>query len=509
MSLNSHSRLMRGSVFALAAVLAAGIAAPAVTSALAEPVRVEGVQAPGFADVVEKVQPAVVSVRVKSRVDNVGFEGEDGSDMLPPRFRDLPDDHPMRRFFKEFEREFRDDGSRGGDRRSERRDNRRDRPGPMSQGSGFFISDDGYIVTNNHVVEGGAEFTVVLDDESELTAKLIGTDPRTDLALLKVEAERKFTYVAFADEAKVRVGEWVVAIGNPFGLGGTVTAGIVSGLGRDIGAGPYADFIQIDAAVNRGNSGGPAFNLNGEVVGVNTAIFSPSGGNVGIAFAIPASTARDVISELRDSGKVTRGFIGVRIQPLTSELADTLGLQSDEGALVASVVADGPAAKAGIEPGDVITAVDGESISGPRELTRRIGAIAPGATARIDVMREGKPVTLSMQLTKLEAETAAAAPESAIPEAQPSELSGLGLEVTPNEGGDGVVVSQVERDGAGSDLGIQPGDVILEINGTPVTSAADITKAVDEARAADRANVLMRISRDDNASFIAFPIARG
>ena len=249
---------------------------------------------PGFADVVERVSPAVVSVRVKAKIEPAA---DDGADMYqfqsPHGFDNLPDNHPLKRFFKE----FRGDGdqmpaSAGG------RDGGRDGgPRPVAQGSGFFISEDGYLVTNNHVVEGGPTFTVVTDDGKELDAKLIGTDPRTDLAVLKVDGGgTKFTYVDFADDSKVRVGDWVVAVGNPFGLGGTVTAGIVSARGRDIGAGPYDDFIQIDAAVNRGNSGGPAFNLNGEVVGINTAIFSPSGGNVGIAFAIPASTAKDVVA---------------------------------------------------------------------------------------------------------------------------------------------------------------------------------------------------------------------
>ncbi len=236
----------------------------------------------------------------------------------------------MRRFFKEF-RGFGDQGDQGGNKRFNHRDHSNDQPRPVAQGSGFFISDDGYLVTNNHVVAEGSAFTVVTNDGKELDAKLIGTDPRTDLAVLKVDGDGKFTYVDFADDSKVRVGDWVVAVGNPFGLGGTVTAGIVSARGRDIGAGPYDDFLQIDASVNRGNSGGPTFNLNGQVVGINTAIFSPSGGSVGIAFDIPASTAKQVVQDLMKSGTVQRGWLGVEIQPVTSDIAESLGLKSAEG----------------------------------------------------------------------------------------------------------------------------------------------------------------------------------
>ncbi|MBA3446746.1 MAG: trypsin-like peptidase domain-containing protein, partial [Pseudaminobacter sp.] len=325
----------------------------------AEAVRIEAPQAPGFADVVEKVSPAVVSVQVKAKVASASegpgelFQGPDG-------FEDLPDDHPMKRFF----RQFRGDGDNDRGRRFDRRGgNERNAPRPVSQGSGFFISEDGYLVTNNHVVEGGASFVVVTDDGTEHDAKLIGADPRTDLAVLKVEnGSNKFTYVDFADDSKVRVGDWVVAVGNPFGLGGTVTAGIVSARGRDIGAGPYDDFLQIDAAVNRGNSGGPDFNLNGEVVGINTAIFSPSGGNVGIAFAIPASTARQVVQDLMKDGSVERGWLGVQIQVVNQDIADSLGLKDAKGALVSDPQADSPALKAGLKAGDVITTFNGKPV---------------------------------------------------------------------------------------------------------------------------------------------------
>jgi serine protease Do len=285
-----------------------------------------------FADVVERVQPAVVSVLVRS-----SNRPQEMSEMMPD-FRDLPEDHPFRRFFREFEDRF-------GGNRSERPQPRG--RAPMAQGSGFFISADGYVVTNNHVISEADEIAVRTQDGEELDARLIGSDPRTDLALLKIDNVDDLPFVKFGD-ADVRVGDWVVAVGNPFGLGGTVTAGIVSARGRDIGSGPYDDFLQIDAPVNRGNSGGPTFNLAGEVVGVNTAIVSPSGGNVGIAFAIPSAIAQDVINDLRDSGKVVRGWLGIGIQPVSDDVAEGLGLDEPGGALVNRLLDDSPAGEAGV-----------------------------------------------------------------------------------------------------------------------------------------------------------------
>ncbi len=336
---NSYSRTRKRLLAAVASLAIAGaVGFGAVTTGtapvLADAVRVEAPQVPGFADVVERVSPAVVSVKVKAKIEPAADDGSDQSDDQDG-MNNLPDNPQLRRFFKEF-RGFGDQNGQNqfGNRRFNHRDHNNDQPRPVAQGSGFFISDDGYLVTNNHVVEEGSAFTVVMNDGKELDAKLIGTDPRTDLAVLKVDGVGKFTYVDFADDSKVRVGDWVVAVGNPFGLGGTVTAGIVSARGRDIGAGPYDDFLQIDAAVNRGNSGGPTFNLNGQVVGINTAIFSPSGGSVGIAFAIPASTAKQVVEDLMKNGSVQRGWLGVEIQPVTSDIAESLGLKSEKGALV-------------------------------------------------------------------------------------------------------------------------------------------------------------------------------
>jgi len=372
---NRKSILKRGALLAGTAILGIGLAAGIADSALmqnhsafAQPIQLSGTQAalPSFADLVDKVKPAVVSVRVKTQV----AAAKDGQNLddLPPE---------LRRFFRDF-------GGEDGGRQS--------KPKPqigMAQGSGFFVSQDGYVVTNNHVVENSVEVQLVTDAGKTLDAKVVGTDPRTDLALLKVKDGGSYPYVQLAD-AKARIGDWVLAIGNPFGLGGTVTAGIVSAQGRDIGSGPYDDFIQIDAPINRGNSGGPTFNQSGEVVGVNTAIYSPSGGNVGIAFAIPASTVRQVVDSLKKDGTVARGFIGVQIQPVTTEMADAIGLKEAKGALVAEAQGNGPAAKAGIRRGDTITAVNGEAIKDARELSRKIATFAPGAKTTITVFREGK-----------------------------------------------------------------------------------------------------------------------
>jgi serine protease Do len=501
-----HSRRRTRLLAAAASIAIAGaIGFGAVTSGtgpvFADAVRVEAPQQTvGFGDVVEKVSPAVVSVRVTA---SIAPASDNGGGFGMPGLEDLPRDHPLNRFF----REFRGDGN-GDQRQFGQRQRPRGGARPSSQGSGFFISEDGFLVTNNHVVEGGAEFTVVMDDGTELPATLIGTDERTDLAVLKVDADRKFTYVAFADDSKVRVGDWVVAVGNPFGLGGTVTAGIVSARGRDIGAGPYDDFIQIDAAVNRGNSGGPAFNLNGEVVGVNTAIFSPSGGNVGIAFAIPASTAKDVVGRLMTDGTVERGWLGVQIQPVTPDIAESLGLEKARGALVSDSQADSPALKAGIKAGDVITKVGATEVASPRELARLVGNMEPGSTTDVTLWRNGKTETYSVTLGELPGAEKVAAANPDKP-AAPDSLEGFGLTVTPADDGVGLVVTAVEPDSAAAERGIEAGDVILAVNAQEVKSAAELQKAVGAATEAGRKSVLVQIKRDDASRFVALPVQQG
>ena len=499
-----RNRLMAAAAsLAIAGAIGFGAVASGTAPVLADAVKVDAAQMPSFADVVEKVSPAVVSVRVKAKIQPTA---DDGANMFGGP-DGMPDNPQLRRFFKQ----FRGFGDQDQNPRLNRRNRENDKPRPVAQGSGFFISDDGYLVTNNHVVEEGTAFTVVMNDGKELDAKLIGTDPRTDLAVLKVDGKgQKFTYVDFADDSKVRVGDWVVAVGNPFGLGGTVTAGIVSARGRDIGAGPYDDFIQIDASVNRGNSGGPTFNLSGQVVGINTAIFSPSGGSVGIAFDIPASTAKTVVADLMKSGSVERGWLGVEIQPVTKDIAESLGMKSDEGALVASAQDNSPAKKAGIVAGDVITQVDGKDVSSTRELARAIAGYAPGKSVDVTVMRNGKTETIKVELGKLPAsdKQASADDQQATPD-EPTSLADLGLTVTKSDDGKGLVVTDVDPDSDAADRGIQAGDVITAVNSQAVASSGDVTKAMDEAAKAGRKSVLVQISRDDSNRFVALPIAKG
>jgi serine protease Do len=506
---NSYSSTRKRLMAAVASLAIAGaIGVGAITTGtapvLADAVRVEAPQVPSFADVVEQVSPAVVSVRVKANVQPAsddGFGFQDG----------LPDNPQLREFFKQF-RGFGDNGrNRDDSRRNNQRGHKNDQPRPVAQGSGFFISEDGYIVTNNHVVDAGTAFTVVMHDGKEHDAKLIGTDPRTDLAVLKVNDKEKFTYVAFGDDSKSRIGDWVVAVGNPFGLGGTVTAGIISARGRDIGAGPYDDFIQIDASVNRGSSGGPTFNLNGEVIGINTAIFSPSGGSVGIAFDIPASTAKSVVQDLMKNGSVQRGWLGVEIQPVTADIAESLGLASEKGALVASAQDDSPAKKAGVVPGDVITQVDGKDVASPKELARLIAGETPGKAVDLTVWRNGKSETIKMDLGTLPGtdKQASAGGQQETSPAQPGSLDDLGLTVTKSDDGKGLVVTDVDRDSAASDRGIQAGDVIVAVNSVEVNSAQDVTKAIAEAAKAGRKSVLVQVTRNDSNRFVALPVVKG
>lgn len=389
------SVLRRAALLAGAAALSVGLVAglgasisTSTTPALAQSVtRFAG--PPSFADTVEQVRASVVSVRVKARAEAMSDRG--GSSM-----NDVPPGHPLERFFRQFG-ENGEGAPRGrprGDRSAERPS---ERPSQVSQGSGFFISADGFVVTNNHVVENALEVQLVTDDGKTLNAKVVGTDPRTDLALLKVTDGGSFPFVKLSP-TNPRIGDWVLAVGNPFGLGGTVTAGIVSARNRDIGSGPYDDYLQIDAAVNRGNSGGPTFNAAGEVIGVNTAIVSPSGGNVGIAFAVPATTVEKVVADLKEKGSVSRGFIGVQIQPVTAEIADAIGLKAPAGALVADATAQGPAAKAGLRRGDTITAINGTAIKDARDLSRRIADVKPGDQIKVTVWRDGRERAIAIEV---------------------------------------------------------------------------------------------------------------
>jgi len=449
----------------------------------------------GFADIVEKVKPAVMSVRVK--VDSGPQTSSFGSEDIPPG---------LEQFFRQFGMPNGQNGPNGGQRG-------RGRGTMMGQGSGFFISPDGYAVTNNHVVEKAESVQITTDDGKIREAKVIGSDPRTDLALIKVEGG-PYPYVKLSDRSP-RIGDWVLAVGNPFGLGGTVTAGIVSARGRDIGASAYDDFIQIDAPVNKGNSGGPTFDTDGNVIGVNTAIFSPSGGSVGIAFAIPSDTVKSVVAQLKDHGSVTRGWIGVQIQPVTTEIADSLGLKQTGGALVSEPQSGGPAAKAGIEAGDVITAVDGDTVKDARDLAKKIGVKAPNAAVKLTVLHKGTEKTVTVTLGELPAQQKEARAEPGNNGGESgAEIGKLGLTLAPagrvaGSGSDGVVVTAVDPSGIAADHGFSTGDVILEVAGKSVASPADVRKEIASARTEGKRSVLMRVKSGNNSKFVALPVGRG
>ncbi len=434
---------------------------------------------PSFADVVDHVKPAVVSVKVAVEdASATSEEGEsEGMDGVPPE---------MQQFFKHFGGQGQNFGKpivKHG----------------VALGSGFLISADGYVVTNNHVVDHGKTVTVTLDSGKEYDAKVVGIDSKTDLALLKIKDATELPYVKLSKETP-RIGDWVLAIGNPFGLGGTVTAGIVSAEGRDIGSGPYDQFIQIDAPINKGNSGGPTFNLKGEVVGVNTAIFSPTGGSVGLGFAIPAQTVDLVVAQLQHGG-VKRGYLGVQIQPVTQELADGLGLKSTDGALVAETQPDSPAYAAGFKSGDVIVKFNGETVKSAADLTRKVGSLKPGDKAEVAYVRGGEDKTASVALGDLKPEQTAKADEDKT-EARPSLT--LGVQLAPSEKGKGVQVVGVDPTGQGAAKGLSAGDVILEVSGKPVASPQEVKAGIEAAKKDGKKAVLMLVKTQQASRFVAF-----
>jgi serine protease Do len=450
----------------------------------------------GFADLVAKVKPAVVSVRVK--IDNDGDNG-----MVSQRESEGSDqDQSGSPFDQFFSQRF---GFRGPNAMPQRHQI------ITGEGSGFFISPDGYAVTNNHVVDHAKSVQVTADDGTIYTAKVIGTDQKTDLALIKVDGKKDFSYVKFADQPP-RIGDWVVAVGNPFGLGGTVTAGIVSARGRDIGAGPYDDYVQIDAPINKGNSGGPAFDMSGNVIGVNTAIFSPSGGSVGIGFDIPAGTAKLVVAQLKDKGYITRGWLGVQVQPVTADIADSLGMKQARGAMVDNPQDGSPAAKAGIAAGDVITSVNGTEVKDSRDLARTISMMAPGSQVKLDVLHKGDSRPMTLTLGEMPNDRQANAGET-----QPNAAAGtprLGLALAPasevdGAGQKGVVVTSVDPNGPAAEHGVKTGDVILNVGGKAVANVGDVRSALAEASAGGKHSVLMQVKTADATRFVAVPLAKG
>jgi len=450
----------------------------------------------GFADLAARLTPAVVNISTTQNITTA---------QVPELMPQFPPGSPFEELFRDFlER-----------RRKERKTKRR----VTSLGSGFIIDPAGYVVTNNHVIADADEITVILNDSREFDAKLVGHDPKTDLALLKIDSKEPLPSVSFGDSDKVRVGDWVLAIGNPFGLGNTVTAGILSARGRDINAGPYDDFLQTDAPINRGNSGGPLFNMDGEVIGINTAIFSPSGGSVGIGFAVPSSLAKPVIKQLREFGRTRRGWLGVRIQAVSDDIAEGLGLDKARGALVADVTPDSPAARAGIKTGDVILEFDGREIGAMRELPRIVANTEIGKIVDVVVLRKGKRKTLKVTIAELqesESEVASTTPEKP----GTAELGSLGLSlstITPDvrdqfglsEDAKGVVVTEVDPDGNAAERGVRPGDVIVEVGLEPVRTPKEVLAKVKKAAKAGRKSVLLLLDRGGDQRFVAVEISKG
>ncbi len=422
---------------------------------------------PSLAGTIERVTPAVVNIRVEKAIKAEMPAG-------PQEF--------MRRFF--------------GDR-APWPDKWRDWRPAAGVGSGFVVSEDGHIVTNHHVVDGAKDIAVTFHDKRRLPARIVGADPKTDLALLKVDTDEPLAHVAFGDSDRVRVGDWVVAVGNPFGLGHSVTAGIVSAHGRQIGAGPYDDFLQISAPINRGNSGGPAFNLEGEVIGVNTAIFSPNGGNVGIGFAVPASLAGDIVTELKADGAVERGRLGVRVQQVNDDLAAGLGLEKAEGALVASVDPSGPAAGAGLTAGDVILEVDGKRVGEMHRLPRMIAARDPGDTVTLRVWR-GR----GMESVEVVLDAMPASGKVAGSGAGTGGFAGLDLDRADGR----VVVSDVAPDSPAARKGVRKGDVLVSVDRRPVETPDDVDRIVAELESSGRESAVMLIRRENRDRFVALPL---
>ncbi len=453
-----------------------------------------------FADLAEKLLPSVVNISSTQAV-----EGRTG-----PELPQLPPGSPFEDFFKDFFDRNRPQGPKS--RRA------------TSLGSGFIINvknnGDSFVVTNNHVIEGADEITVILQDDTRLPAELVGRDKKTDLAVLKIRTDKKLTSVGFGDSDKARVGDWIVAIGNPFGLGGTVTAGIISARGRDINSGPYDDFIQTDASINKGNSGGPMFNLKGEVIGINTAIFSPTGGSVGIGFAVPSSTAAPVIRQLIKHGLVRRGWLGVHIQTVTEEIAESLGLKKAAGALVASVIEDGPAEKGKIKAGDVILKFNGKDITEMRKLPRVVADTEVEKTVDVVIWRNNEKITLKVNVGDLKEDEAKVAAKGGGKAAGTTKIKSLGLTLSAvndrlrqryklDKDAKGVVVTGVDSEGAAADKGIRPGDVIVEVSQQEVATPANIVTRIDEASKAGRKSVLLLLEGQAGLRFVAVRIDKG
>jgi serine protease Do len=494
------TRLIRTGLLALSVL----VAAP-VTHAFARP------GPDGFADLAERLLPGVVNIASTQIIKGDSNQGPD-----VPSF---PPGSPMEKFFHDFmERNRRPNGQGGSQGGS---------PAPQesrksqSLGSGFIIDPAGYIVTNNHVIEGADEIKVILQDNTTLTATLVGRDEKVDVALLKVTTDKPLPAVAFGDSDKERVGDWVMAIGNPFGLGGTVTAGIVSARGRDIRQGAYDDFLQTDAPINQGNSGGPLFNMDGEVIGINTAIYSRSGGSIGLGFSIPSNQARAVVDQLRSFGHSRRGWLGVKIQEVTPDIAESVGLHDPTGAMIASTDDKGPAAAAKMQGGDIVLKFNNVDVKEMRNLPRLVAETAIGKQVPVVVWRDGKERTLQVTVGELPDDVkpvlASATPDKPIL-AKPVELAGIGLKIAPitDESRDkfqlpadqkGVLITDVAPNSSASDKGLKPGDVIVEVQQEEVKTPADVTDRVEKSRKASRRSVLMLVQTGDGLHWVPLTLA--
>ncbi len=459
---------------------------------------------PNIADLADKLLPAVVEISVESKMPGVGAS--------PVPELPVPEDSPFKDFFDDFFKKKQGDGGQPGGR------------SVSSMGSGFIIDASGLVVTNNHVVEGAEVIQIHLQDGTIMKAELVGRDAKTDLAVIRVKPTQPLPVVTFGDSDKLRIGEWVIAIGNPFGLGGSVSLGIVSARNRDINAGPYDDFIQTDAAINKGNSGGPLFSLNGEVVGINTAIFSPSGGSVGIGFSVPANTAKGVVDQLVKYGETRRGWLGVRVQSMSDEIVESMGLQKNSGALVADVTDGSPGKKAGIEPGDVISEFNGRAIKDMKELPRAVAATEIGATVVVKVIRKGTEMAFNVTIGRLEdGEKLAADDDKKKSDAgAATTVTTLGMTAATmtdelrtrykiEEKVKGVVITEVAQDGAAMEKGLEVGDVIMEAGGKPVEVAGDVSKAIEDATKEGKSSVLLltaKAGKSAETRFIALKIKK-
>jgi serine protease Do len=457
-------------------------------------------QLPSVADLAERLLPSVVEISVQTKAEG----GEAGP---PTQLPEIPDNSPFKDFFDEFLKKHREQGQVPG---------QPDRT-VTSMGSGFVVEATGLIVTNNHVVEGASSIEVHFQDSTVLKAELVGRDPKTDIAVLRVKPDKPLPVVGFGDSDHLRIGEWVMAIGNPFGLGGSVSLGIVSARNRDINAGPYDDFIQTDAAINKGNSGGPLFNMNGEVVGINTAIFSPSGGSVGIGFSVPANTAKNVVAQLEKYGETRRGWFGVKIQSVTDDIAESMNMGKAHGALIADVTKTGPAEKAGIEAGDVVIEFNGKPVNEMKDLPKIVAETEIGTKVPVKVFRKGKEINLTAEVGRLEdgEKVVAQQEKDSTVAPAPAVTTVLGMTVTSmtdelkqkyaiDDEIKGAVITEVTPDGAAADKRLEPGDVITEAGEKPVVGAADISAAIDEATKASKNSVLLLVSKGGKQAEMRF-----